>query len=161
MNKTDEIAQLNSDSLNKDNQRLFTTELIAHCGGNAFDVLEKTKQVLKRVIDCELLSEDSYEDWHNILPFWFVERCVPELSIQDVERLRRHDPRFELGEQSWSVEGFVYSFRPEERSWYWFNGLIKDPNILVVQVLVEGFPFAIENLVFLLEAAGAQKIERE
>lgn len=137
----------------------FIVEILVTCDGNASEVLQKTKEVVKRIIDCELSFEDSVDDWKSILPNWFVEACSPEITKEEAEKLLETSRGFEALANRWTVSGFIYWFRPEEKSWHWWEGKIKDSNTLIVQILVSEFPFAWGSLGFLLRAAGADDVE--
>jgi len=107
----------------------------------------------------------AYDEWVAILPDWFVAACGPEVSKEEAnEWLRRWeaadaDERLEIRTTgSWRVTGWVYWFRPENRSWYWRAGLVENPNQYRVTIDLLSWPFAWDALHWLLEVSGAQKV---
>lgn len=158
MDINDELKRLNSNGI-EDNYKGFIAEIIADCAGNASDVLQKTKDVLKKIIDCELSFDDPIDDWRVILPEWFINACSSEITKNEAEEILRTPQGYELLANRWTISGFIYWFRPEIRSWYWWDGIIKDQNILLIKVLVDGDPFAWGALEFLLKSAGANSVE--
>jgi hypothetical protein len=137
----------------------FITDLVAECKGNASEVLERCKDVLKKVVGSELSYEDSNDDWSVILPQWFIEACAKEISQEEAVRLIATPSGQVFLANRWTLKGFLYFFRSDDRSWYWWDGKVKDSDTLVVQLLVYGFPFAWEALAFLLKAAGADYVD--
>lgn len=158
MNNNEELKRL-AFGVSENETTGFIIEIVAGCEGNASEILQKVREVLKRVIDCELPFNASVEDWKAILPKWFVEACSPEINKQEAEKLLKTPQGFETLANTWTVSGFIYWFRPEERSWYWWDGIIKDHRTLIVQILVDEFPYAWGALEFLLKASGANNIE--
>jgi hypothetical protein len=49
--------------------------------------------------------------------------------------------------------------QPEERQWYWWDGIARNTNELVVLVEVAGWPYGMGALECLLRAAGAESID--
>ena len=160
MNNIQEIRRLSFGLSDNESSELFKTEIIARCSGNSSEVLEKTKEVLKIVINCELSFDDPVDDWEAVLPKWFVDACSPEISKEEAEELIKTGQGFETLSNMWTVSGFIYWFRPDQRSWYWWDGVTKDLNTLKIYLLVNGFPFAWGALEFLLKAAGVNSVEQ-
>lgn len=147
-------------SLTKDsNSHGLTADLVVLCNGNAPEVLERCKDVLKKVIGSELSYEDSVDDWSALLPEWFVEACADEISREEADKILATPEGFAILANRWTVKGFIDWFRPEDRSWFWWNGKVKDSNTLMIQLVVYGFPFAWGALEFLLKASGANEVE--
>jgi hypothetical protein len=159
-NELKELHRLATGRPDDDLGGMFLLNIVAHCDGNSADLLAKLFSVLKRVIDCELSFDDPVDDWRAVLPKWFVEACGPDLSREAAEEYLRQKGG-EIGPlELWDVGGFVDQFRPEVRSWWWWHGFTSSPDSLIVQIVIEGFPFAWDALHFLLLAAGATAVEQ-
>jgi hypothetical protein len=64
----------------------------------------------------------------------------------------------------WSVMEWVSWFEPtddlyNQRYWFWWDAIIKDPNTLLVAVAVVDIPIPYGSLFWLLKAAGAISVE--
>jgi|SRR5580765_6621861 len=158
MKLTEELKRLNGEPVLIEKGQLVVN-FIVKCDGDASDVLRRAKEVLIRIIDCELTFEDSVEDWKAVLPEWFVNIASPELTRQEAEKLLSTPQGYEILARSWTVSGFIHWFRPEMRSWYWYDGEVRDRNNLLIQVLTYGYPFASGALEWLFKACGAERFE--
>lgn len=118
MNKSEEIKYLSWGGFEETSEVLLET-IAVFCDGNASIVLEKTKDVLKKVIDCELSYDDSVEDWHEVLPKWFVDSCSPEFTQQQIKYLLANPDECDKFDDKWTISNFLNWFKPNERSWYW------------------------------------------
>ncbi|MBW4487872.1 MAG: hypothetical protein KME12_08785 [Trichocoleus desertorum ATA4-8-CV12] len=142
-----------------------------YCQGNSNTVLKNAREVLEIVLqqyDTFWLSE---EDWRGKLPFWFVTACAPERSLAEVEEdivkwraLSSEEQQCQAEEESWSVMEWISWFEPSDdpfnqRTWFWWDASIKDPDLLVVTVEVVDIPVPLGALLWLLKASGALKIE--
>lgn len=136
----------------------------AHCAGNAQEVLEKAKEVLRVMLLVDPAKWPDDADWPKILPQWFVGRCGPEPTDEEVER-RKHLPweqKLRVADVSdWDLLGWVHWFRPENRFWWWWDAAAFTPDLLVVAIEVQEWPFPWGSLKWLLRAAGARKVEAE
>ena len=160
---TDELNRLTTETGNSNaiDIGFLKVELKVDCDGNSSEVLRKTKEVLVRVIDCELSLDDPIEDWKEVLPAWFVNSCAPELSSDKIDQILAKVDGFEVLSKLWTVGGFLYWFRPEERSWFWWGAVVKNQNAFIIELIVEGFPFAWGALDFLLHTSGAAHISEQ
>ncbi len=137
--------------------------LIAHCPGNAEDVLRKCRETLAIVLEQDEANWPTTETWRSLLPQWFVSESAPEISQEEAERRRRLpiEERKRLSEEAWSVSAWVYWFQPTMREWFWWDAVVEDPNTLSVAVEVNGWPFPWGALKWLLRASGAASVEPE
>ena len=149
-----ELARLSSgENVDVDTTSLMDATICVTCDGDARHVLER----LKEVLHCAITAGGG-EDAETLLPEWFVASCSSELSDGEVETMLRSPAGFERLSHIWTPNGFSYWFRPDQRSWYWWDGRVIDPDTLHIELKVEGFPFAWGALAFLLEAAGGKEI---
>src|SRR5213075_2744183 len=112
--------------------------LLGGCGGNATDVLHKTKEVLRIVLQ---VSEPwpSVEQWRGLLPHWFLDGCSPEMSTLEKEAWRAwwsvqseaERQRF-TKEAPWRLSAWTHAMHPERRTWFWWNGKVVDADQLEV-----------------------------
>jgi hypothetical protein len=135
--------------------------LIVNCSGDAAVVLRWAKDVLTLVLQQPDPSMISIERWRELLPDWFVRRCAPEITKEEAER-RRLLPtkeRIALAEH-WSLGGWIYWFRPNERWWKWWDDEVTSPNVVRVRLVVPGFPYPSGAVEWLLAASGASSIDK-
>jgi hypothetical protein len=145
-----------------------TVRFIARCPGNAGQVLDKAKAVLKAVNQHSTGAWPSDDQWREFLPEWFVSRCAPELTQEQAEaetarwrKLSREEQVRWEEERQWSVGNWVYWFEPTNRAWYWWDGVAIDDATLVIAVEVDNWPFPWGALAWLFRAAGANRVEAE
>jgi hypothetical protein len=67
----------------------------------------------------------------------------------------------ETENEAWSVDNWIAWLEPEERQWFWWSADVSDPDQLVVQVEVAGWPAATGALAWLLRASGAVEVTIE
>lgn len=162
------------DGLNPDEKsegfHLFSFNV--YCQDNAEEVLRNCQEVLEIILrQCAKKTWLSKIEWYQILPDWFVSNCAPEKSIQEEEEnnprlqtLSVEERLIELQNEAWSVMDFVSWFETDEngsdeRYWYWWDGFIQSPKLLVVSVEIIDFPFPSGCLLWLFKASGAIKVE--
>lgn len=147
---------------------LGTVRFIAWCSSKAEQVIEKVKAVLMVVNNHSAGEWPSDDRWRELLPSWFVSRCAPDLSQEQAEAeaarwralSRDEQVRWEE-EREWSLANWIYWLRPENRYWYWWDAKPLDDKALVVVVEAHAWPFPSGALVWLLRAAGADRVEAE
>ena len=138
-----------------------------HCSGNANQVHQNSREVLAVVLSQYEKNWPSENEWLQLLPKWFVERCAPERTIEEEEEnlakwrtLSREEQIRETEEELWSVMDWISWLDPsDERYWFWWDAFVKDANLLLVAVEVVDVPFPSGSLEWLLRASGAIKIE--
>jgi len=129
--------------------------LIASCpDGNALDVEQRCKDVLRVVLVTQALENDGV--WRTVLPDWFVTASASggNAGVAD------EDP-----EAPWQLEAWLSWFvNPEfelNRPWYWWRSSVIDPTTLLIEVEVEKWPFPYDALRWLATAAGATELREE
>lgn len=140
--------------------------VVAHCRGNAGQVLERVTSVLIVVNQNSRVSWPSDGEWRSLLPVWFVTACAPEESQQQAEAWLSHWRQLTPQQQHeaernmpWSLSNWIYWFRPDQRRWYWSGAEVVDHNLLVIDVEVIDWPLTSGALTWLLQASGAERVE--
>ncbi|HBE18645.1 MAG TPA: hypothetical protein DEG17_19880 [Cyanobacteria bacterium UBA11149] len=137
------------------------------CPGNADRVLKNCREVLAIVLRQYEKNWLSENEWREVLPRWFVESCAPECREEDYEEnlanwqtLSREEQIREIEEELWSMMEWISWFDPaDERYWFWWDAVVKDPNLLLVTVEVVDCIYPSGSLAWLLRASGAIKVE--
>jgi hypothetical protein len=99
------------------------------------------------------------EQWRNLLPTWFIKESASE--IVDGSSNHGWDNSFEdssLSKQAWSVEAFVFWFKPNERYWFWWDAKIESSTQLIIEIIAPDVPFPWGALEWLFRASGARKM---
>jgi hypothetical protein len=132
------------------------------------DVLRRSREVLREVVAASRGSEwPSLLEWNQLLPRWFVDACGPELSREEaqawMEEWRRLTPAEKAASEErerWSLPGWLHWFAPgdDQRQWCWLSGKAIGRDRLEVVIEVPGYPTAYGALVWLLRAAGAERV---
>jgi hypothetical protein len=141
-----------------------------YCQYNASKVLQNCREVLEVVLQQYEKSWPSETEWYKILPEWFIANCSPEKTIEEEEylvrwrTLSRQEQIIEEEKKAWSVMEWVSWFEfddelQDQRYWFWWDALIKSPELLLVAVEVVDVPFPSESLDWLMRASGAIKVE--
>ena len=140
-----------------------TVRIVARCRGDAKEVLNHARQVMRVVTSPEERAWPGDEEWFQLLPDWFVAACGPEEDDEAIAKVLLAEPeaRRKLGDEPWSVGSWVHWFRPENRSWYWWDAVAADRDTLVVAIEVSEWPFPWAALKWLLKASGAESVEAE
>ena len=135
--------------------------LTVHCDSDALGVLTRAKQVLGLVLQQGDPATLSMEQWHEILPSWFVRQCADEITQAEAERRRSlpYEQRVELAKH-WSLGGWLYWFGLKERPWEWWNAKVIVDTCFSVDLVVPGFPYPSGAIEWLLQCSGAKDIER-
>lgn len=147
-------------------------QLVAHCEGDASEVLKRVREVLSVVLASEPANWPPADAWRSILPAWFVSACAPEVThaeaIAAVERRRERWQGLSVEEQSreveqmrWSLSAWIHWFSPGQREWFWWDAEVSEFDTLHIRVEIDGHPFPSGSLRWLLKAAGARSVEEE
>jgi hypothetical protein len=145
-----------------------TETFIVACRGDAQQVLSKVREVLSIVAADTYPDWPSDEQWMELMPEWFIARCVPPKSKDESERRlewRRALPwpvrRRLAAYEKWSFSAWIYWFQPENRFWFWWDAREEGPDRIRVAVEVDELPFPWEALRWLFRAAGAIAMDTE
>jgi hypothetical protein len=140
----------------------------ARCAGDAPEVLARAREVMAAVLTNSAGTWPSELEWRELLPSWFVEACADEETPEQTrQRLARWEHMtlaeraLETENEAWSVDNWIAWLEPEERQWFWWSADVSDPDQLVVQVEVAGWPAATGALAWLLRASGAVEVTIE
>jgi hypothetical protein len=117
--------------------------LNAETSEDSREVLARVESALTAVLQHNAGEWPSLEQWREYLPPWLVARFADETT----------------NDEEWTLAGWTHWFKPSERSWYWWRAHAIDRQHLSVEVVVDGLPFAMGALEWLLKAAGAREIE--
>jgi hypothetical protein len=133
-------------------------------------VIGKIKEVLQ-ILNSTCMNRNIFptdEEWRLLLPSWFVEKCKPERTQQQIlEDSNRWDnlsyeqriQYIESPTRSWELSAWIQYFHPDDRQWYWCNYSIVDTNCFILSIEVEDLPFSSGSFYWLLQASGANSIE--
>jgi len=142
-----------------------------HCQGNADLVLKNCCEVLGIVIQQHNINWLSEEEWRKKLPGWFIKACAPERTLEEEEenlirwhKLSSEEQQCQDEEEKWSVMEWISWFEPSndpfnQRTWFWWDAFIKNPDLLLVFIEVVDIPVPWGSLSWLLRASGALKVE--
>lgn len=97
----------------------------------------------------------SDQAWKQMLPQWFL-ATFKDYSKEDCERMMAETPRERWGDLPWLFESWTESM--SNRTWEWWSSKQKD-RTLEVQLLLEGWPYSVGALEYLIKSAGARSIE--
>lgn len=154
-----------------DGQRLGgigSVRFFVRCEGNADQVLRKSKEVLRLVLEHSEGSWPSHVEWQRILPIWFVEACADEVTHEEAERelarLQKLTPAKRAQEDvqaRWALSAWLYWFESKERQWEWWDAAVGDSDTIRLAVQVDGWPFPWGDLRWLFRASGASQVDAE
>ncbi len=142
-----------------------------HCQGNADVVLKNSREALGIVLQQYKTIWPSEQDWKKKLPSWFVTTCAPERTESEEEEyliawrtLSSEEQQYQEEEEKWSVMDWISWFEPSDdpfhqRTWFWWDAFIKEPDLLLVIIEVIDFPVPVGSLIWLLRASGGLKVE--
>lgn len=136
----------------------FLVDTTARCH-DPTEMLFRVREVLRIVL---AQRDPDSEAVVVLLPAWFLEACGPEMTIGEAEAWLaawRTDPAAHESDP-WSVRNWLWTFEPDQRSWWWWDADVVGEDEVRTTVIVEGLPFGPDNLVWLLRAAGARGIFR-
>lgn len=109
-----------------------------------------------------------YDEWRNLLPRWFVDRCGQEWSKEEEEQyLRRFrqlswpEQRESMASHVWSLADWIHWFRPENRYWYWWDAEVVSVDLVRLTVEVRESPIPWDALSWLLRASGARGVRED
>ena len=160
MNNMDELRRLLTGPNLGEKPSGLLVEVAVECNANASQVLHAAQEVWSIVLKQSEPGGLNLEEWRRILPSWFVEKCGPEIGMDEALRRRALpiEERMRFAE-TWSLGAWVHWLKPSERHWAWWNAEIRSPQSLCVQVVVSGFPFPTGSLQWLLKCCGAKAAE--
>jgi hypothetical protein len=164
-----EIKHLDSGAtLGENPSKLGTVRLEVDCHGNAELILQRSKEVLRTVIERAKDRWPSNEEWCSILPEWFVVTCSKELPKDEADKWlawwRKLNPEQKAAAEAakkWSLPAWIYWLHPDQRLWFWWDAEILTPDHIRVAVEVSHWPFPWGALRWLFIAAGASDVRAE
>jgi hypothetical protein len=159
MMNRDEVRRLDGGAHFDERPAGTLVRVALRCDGNAQEVLERCKEVLRSILLTETLPWPGVDKWRTTLPQWFVTGCYPEITRDEAER-RRALPLAarEKFAQQWSLGAFIHWFKPSERTWQWWDARAIDENSAEIRLVAESLPFAVGALKWLCEVAGAKTV---
>jgi hypothetical protein len=143
-----------------------TIELLAH--GDAEQLRVRAAEILIAVLGPTGPDWPTLEKWSTLLPQWFVDACAPEQSQQETEEwlvwwrsLPPDEQAAAEDAQPWSLGDWLHWFKPEERTWFWWDARVISPDTLRLIVQITDWPTPLGSLRWLLTAAGAREIDEQ
>lgn len=147
---------------------LGLVRFVVTCPEGTAVCLGRATEVLREVLGQSMTGWPSDDSWPSILPEWFVERCAPAQTPEQVGAWlawwRKLSPKEQMrveAEQRWALLDWLDWFKPGERQWYWWDTLPRDQATVSVAVEVDAWPFAWGALAWLFRAAGASLVAPE
>ena len=134
--------------------------------GDPGEILLKSRTLLSLVLEGASEPWPEVHEWALRFPAWFLRQCAPERSRADEEswlREWRSLPEPErarmAAEKPWSLSGWIYWFRPENRTWFWWRAQVMDARSLQVHLAAPGWPYPSGAFRWMMRASGADRIE--
>lgn len=144
----------------------FLVKVVARCQGNAHDVLDRSKEVLRAVLSTTHTSWPSPSEWSSLLPGWFVQACGPERTLQERQRFEEslriaslEDRKRIIEAHRWSLAAWIQWFEPDVRYCFWWDARVIDADTVEVSIDVTEHPFQVDTFRWLLRASGALQVE--
>lgn len=135
-------------------------------GPDPAGILDRSREVLRAVLDASGGPWPDLAGWQARLPDWFVAASAPEQtpeqaaaelarwrSMSAAERAAAED------DEAWTLSDWIHWLQPAERQWYWWSARVRDPGTAEVAVSVPGWPAPLGALEWLLRAAGASTVD--
>jgi hypothetical protein len=141
-------------------------EVLVRTSGDAGDLLRRCCDVLRVVVSASAPGDwPSEATWSARLPRWFVQAAAAEESEEQAAQwlawwrgLDQEARARAARERPWSLADWLHWLQPDERQWYWWNGVAEGAHEARVFVEVSGWPAALGSLEWLLRAAGAESV---
>jgi hypothetical protein len=142
----------------------FSIKAVIECPCGAAVVRARMREVLDAV-EGNFSTWPTEQEWHHLLPAWFVDACEPEKAAPESE-LANHK-RVEMTQteiveatlKAWSLRSWLYWMEPSESAWRWVNAVVISSTTLEVEVAVEDWPAPFEAFRWLARVAGATAID--
>lgn len=129
------------------------------------ELLARCRDVLRAVPSTNTRDWPSTDGWARRLPRWFLAGCLPEQSAeQRADRLQRwralppSERSAKFHDDPWSLTDWLHWLRPDERTWFWWDGVVHASDQALVDIEVPGWPAPIGSLHWLLHVAGAETV---
>jgi len=129
-------------------------------------VLTKVKSLLRT------LHAFGTEDWALVndettaIPSWFKDCCSPQMTKNEMSIWLTKWRKLEGAEQltfekkkGWSLMDWLYWMQPKNRTWYVFDAVSCSHHKSKLVLLVDSWPVPLGAAEWMLQAAGAEKIE--
>jgi hypothetical protein len=141
-------------------------EVVVGASGDVGDLLIRCREVLRTVLEVTGEEWSSDGTWSKKLPDWFVQGCVAEQSAEEAAKwlawwrgLDDEARARAARERPWSLSDWLHWLQPDERQWYWWDGVAHGQHEARILVEVPGWPVALGALEWLLRVAGADSVE--
>jgi hypothetical protein len=116
------------------------------------DCIEKIRAVMALVAQFNEENWAADEYWRQSLPKWFLDIFREEYTAQETREILAK--RMDFNEQ-WPLGAWLDLTR--EREWEWWS-MVKNDTQFTIYFLVESYPYSIDTLKVLIEAAGGRVI---
>lgn len=162
---TDELDRLRAGPSGQESPQGFVVRFEAeHDEPTA--ALERMRELLVRTVPS--MANGNRQAAVAAVPEWFRDECRPEWTPEELqEEMRRRrsvspeDRAVAERTARWSLRNWLAWLDPELRSWWWWDGRVESDGRLVVEILVEGHPFASGALLWMLRAVGCAEITED
>lgn len=119
----------------------------ATCNHNADEVLSTVRKVMREIAMQSVEGWDDNDDWSGHFPECFMGKFTEELSEEEahawLSRWRRmgKEEREREEQNAWALSDWLYWMSPDNRSWFWWDAKVASPDIIVLAVSVDEWPF--------------------
>ncbi|HSR23576.1 MAG TPA: hypothetical protein VLW53_08495 [Candidatus Eisenbacteria bacterium] len=162
---TDELDRLRVGPSGQESPQGFVVRFEAH-NDEPTAVLDRMRDLLVRTIPG--MATGDRQAAVAAVPDWFRDACRPEWTPEELQEEMRRRRSLSLEDRAvvertarWSLRNWLAWLDPEQRSWWWWDGRVETDGRLVVEVLVEGHPFASGALLWMLRAVGCTEITED
>lgn len=137
-------------------------EVAVATSGDIDAVLARCREVLLVVLQASRDEWPSGDTWSERLPRWFVQGCAAEEPAEAARWLawwRGLDGEAReraANARRWTLSDWLHWLQPEERQWFWWDGVALSQHEARILVEVPGWPIALGALEWLVRVAGAE-----
>jgi hypothetical protein len=131
-------------------------------------VLTGVVEVLRVVLEQQQRGDwPDNAEWRSLLPEWFVAQTAPEMPIEtDPPRRPRwwqlvRSPQVHEQAGPWSLGNWLYWFRPENRTWFWWGAYLVSTTEISLLLAADDWPVLVGALEWAFACAGAAEIRLE
>lgn len=161
-----ELRRIYATSAPVSNQADITVAFLITCRGPASDTLQKSRSIMKLLLEHSQNRWPTDEEWFNIFPEWFTSQFIPQPPKAElVERLNQwrqlpwEERRRDSLVKQWSLHAWMFAMAPREREWRWMSAQCIDEKTIHFCAEFQDWPAGWAQLEWLFLACGASSID--